>query len=80
MRGHRGGLLLQSTLGHGSSFIVLVPALFASAGRLERDADTQPEFEDMPVPAGARSGRALDIDVEPTVRETVCTYLRDLGF
>ena len=72
VRGHRGGVHVDSEPGKGSHFTVALPAIVEAAEPLERLAPAAAPWR------GA--GVALVADDEDLVRDVAVTMLRELGF
>ena len=72
VRGHRGGVRVDSQPGRGSHFTVALPAIVEAAEPLERLAPAAAPWR------GA--GVALVADDEDLVRDVAVTMLRELGF
>lgn len=71
IRGHHGGIYLQSAPGEGTTFRVLLPVSGSSL----------PTSAPMPVSAPWRThGTVLVVDDEPAVRQLASTLLERLGF
>jgi CheY-like chemotaxis protein len=70
-----GSLVVQSEVGAGSDFKVLLPVAAQSPTRLT----LEPPASERP-PAGRPMGRILVAEDEPAVREVVCRILRKEGY
>jgi PAS domain S-box-containing protein len=72
IRGHRGAVDVQSTVGVGTTITVLIPASEQAAHSLTRDIGTQEQW--------TSSGRVLVVDDEPQVLELISKLLMRAGF
>lgn len=71
IRGHHGGLWVDSKVNRGTTFTVLLP--------IAKGADT-PHGEKRPSLKYEGSGRVLVVDDEPFIRESMQMLLQSLGF
>jgi PAS domain S-box-containing protein len=71
VRGHRGSVQVDSQVGRGSRFIVLLPSIAPVPA-----SSTVPCVSVL----AARRGTVLVVDDEELVRSTVCAMLEDAGF
>jgi two-component system, cell cycle sensor histidine kinase and response regulator CckA len=72
MTGHRGGITVESTIGHGSTFNVWLPAA-------DRAAQPLPEVSRAAVEQGTRRATILVVDDERAVRAMTRVALESLG-
>jgi CheY-like chemotaxis protein len=72
IRGHRGAVDVQSTVGEGTTITVLIPASEQTAHSLTWDIGTQEQW--------TSSGTVLVVDDEPQVLELVSKLLMRVGF
>lgn len=72
VRGHRGAMKVDSELGRGSTFCLLLPAV---AGPAESLASTEVDATNW-----TGSGRVLVADDEPIVRDVTARMLASMGF
>lgn len=73
IRTHQGALQVQSQLGHGTTFTILLPALTGQV------VDTPP-FAVSPLPAVTERRTVLVVDDDEAIREVASDILRDYGF
>jgi len=71
VRGHGGGIRIESDVGHGTAFLVAFPLRWAAGGSPEAALDAPP---------WRGSGTVLLVEDEAAVRETTEVLLRGLGF
>ena len=76
VRGHKGAIMMESTVGQGSTIRVLFPAAEAVSAAMASDS------AQFPVQSGARalSGIVLVVDDEEVVRDVCATFVQTLGF
>ena len=76
VRSHHGAILLDSTVGEGSSFRILLPALAQQVAVAQQDHAQ----EDDAIATWHASGTVLLIDDEQPVREAASMMLQEIGF
>lgn len=73
VRGHRGAIRVESGLGRGTTFRLLLPATFGVVPKpLARPAK--------PVTKGSSTGRVLVVDDEDRVRSVICRSIEKAGY
>ena len=76
VRGHKGAILVESTIGHGTTIRVLFPASAAEPGRDAVASSASHQVADLPTPTGT----VLVVDDEESVRTLAVAYVQRLGF